>query len=107
MRQHGPQEHIAPHQPLLVQTGQHYHVVSLKAGLAKSLARRPGAIVFSSRATKMYHCPARRATLNTGQGVFKALKSFKYVKWYKKSLNCNFKRSYSWDGKARITTSRL
>ncbi len=35
-------------------------------GLAKSLARRPGAIVFSSRATKMYHCPARRATLNTG-----------------------------------------
>ncbi len=32
------------------------------AGLAKSLARRPGAIVFSSRATKMYHCPARRAT---------------------------------------------
>ncbi len=31
-------------------------------GLAKSLARRPGAIVFSSRATKMYHCPARRAT---------------------------------------------
>ncbi len=36
------------------------------AGLAKSLARRPGAIVFSSRATKMYHRPARRATLNTG-----------------------------------------
>ncbi len=35
-------------------------------GLAKSLARRPGAIVFSSRATKMYHRPARRATLNTG-----------------------------------------
>ncbi len=31
-------------------------------GLAKSLARRPGAIVFSSRATKMHHCPARRAT---------------------------------------------
>ncbi len=38
----------------------------LYSGLAKSLARRPGAIVFSSRATKMYHCPARRATLNTG-----------------------------------------
>ncbi len=36
------------------------------AGLAKSLARRPGAIVFSSRATKMYQRPARRATLNTG-----------------------------------------
>ncbi len=38
------------------------------AGLAKSLARRPGpgAIVFSSRATKMYHRPARRALLNTG-----------------------------------------
>ncbi len=35
------------------------------AGLAKSLARRPGAIVFSSRATKMYHRSARRATLNT------------------------------------------
>ncbi len=32
----------------------------------------------------------------TLQGVFKALKSFKYVKWCKKSLNCNFKRSYSW-----------
>ncbi len=31
-------------------------------GLAKSLARRPGATVFSSRATKIYHCPARRAT---------------------------------------------
>ncbi len=61
------------------------------SGLAKSLARHPGAIVFSSRATKMYHRPI----LNTGQGVFKALKSFKYVKWYKKSLNCNFKRSYS------------
>ncbi len=70
-------------------------------GLAKSLARRPGAIVFSSRATKMYHCPARRATLNTEQGVFKALKSFKYVKWYKKSLNCNFKRSYSWGWKGK------
>ncbi len=26
----------------------------------------------------------------------KAIKSFKYVKWYKKSLNYNFKRSYSW-----------
>ncbi len=38
----------------------------LWAGLAKSLARRPGAIVFSSRAIKMYHRPARRATLNTG-----------------------------------------
>ncbi len=36
------------------------------AGLAKSLARRPGAIVFSSRATKMYPRPARWATLNTG-----------------------------------------
>ncbi len=70
-------------------------------GLAKSLARRPGAIVFSSRATKMYHRAARRATLNTGQGVFKALKSFKYVKWYKKSLNCNFKRSYSWGWKGK------
>ncbi len=32
-------------------------------GLAKSLARRPGALVFSSRATKMYHRPARRANL--------------------------------------------
>ncbi len=38
----------------------------VRSGLAKSLARRPGAVVFSSRATKMYHCPARRATLNTG-----------------------------------------
>ncbi len=37
-----------------------------EAGLAKSLARRPRAIVFSSRATKMYQRPARRATLNTG-----------------------------------------
>ncbi len=36
------------------------------SGLAKSLARRPGAIVFSSRATKMYHRPARRSILNTG-----------------------------------------
>ncbi len=35
-------------------------------GLAKSLARRPGAIVFSSRATKIYHRPARRATLSPG-----------------------------------------
>ncbi len=43
----------------------HFKVIH-RAGLAKSLARRPGAIVFSSRATKMYHCPARRATLNTG-----------------------------------------
>ncbi len=33
------------------------------AGLAKSLARRPGAIVLSSRATKMIHRPARRDTL--------------------------------------------
>ncbi len=49
----------------------------------------------------MYHRLARRATLNTGQGVFKALKSFKYVKWYKKSLNCNFKRSYSWGWKGK------
>ncbi len=40
--------------------------IFITAGLAKSLARRPGAIVLSSRATKMYHCPARRATLNTG-----------------------------------------
>ncbi len=31
--------------------------------LAKSLARRPGAIVFTSQATNRYHCPARRATL--------------------------------------------
>ncbi len=37
-----------------------------RTGLAKSLARRPGAIVFSSRATKMYHHPAWRAPLNTG-----------------------------------------
>ncbi len=29
-------------------------------GLSKPLALRPGAIVFSSRATKIYHCPARR-----------------------------------------------
>ncbi len=80
-----------------------YHTVTdvTDAGLAKSLARRPGAIVFSSRATKMYHRPARRATLNTGQRVFKALKSFKYVKWHKKSLNCNFKRSYSWGWKGK------
>ncbi len=43
-------------------------------GHAKSLARRPGAIAFSSRATKMYHCPARQATLNTGlPQVFKTL----------------------------------
>ncbi len=38
------------------------HILYEQAGLAKSLARRPGAIVFSSRATKMYHLPARRAT---------------------------------------------
>ncbi len=44
------------------------------AGLAKSLARRPGAIVFSIRAIKMYHRPARQATLNTGQ-EFKKKKS--------------------------------
>ncbi len=37
-----------------------------RTGLAKSLARRPGAILFSSRATKMYHRPAWRAPLNTG-----------------------------------------
>ncbi len=49
----------------------------------------------------MYHRPARRAILNTAQGVFKALKSFKYVKWYKKRLNCNFKRSYSWGWKGK------
>ncbi len=42
------------------------HIIHTIAGLAKSLARRPGAIVFSSRATKMYQRPARRATLNTG-----------------------------------------
>ncbi len=60
---------IIKHQKVLV----HYIPSVLKtfhslmwAGLAKSLARRPGAIVFSSRATKMYHRPARRATLNTG-----------------------------------------
>ncbi len=41
-------------------------IILSTSGLAKSLARRPGAIVFSSRATKMYHRPARRATLNTG-----------------------------------------
>ncbi len=78
-----------------------YIYIYIYTGLAKSLARRPGAIVFSSRATKMYHRPARRATLNTEQGVFKALKSFKYVKWYKTSLNCNFKRSYSWGWKGK------
>ncbi len=77
------------------------------SGLAKSLARRPGSIAFSSQATKMYHCPARRAILNTGLRrvfknsqftciKFKAIKSFKYVKLNKKSLNYNFKRSYSW-----------
>ncbi len=38
----------------------------LAAGLAKLLARRPGAIVFSSRATKMYQRPARWATFNSG-----------------------------------------
>ncbi len=68
----------------------------ITSGLPKSLARRPGAIVFSSRATKIYHRPARRDILNTGQGVF-----FKYVKWYKNSLNCNFKRSYSWGWKGK------
>ncbi len=58
----------------------------------------------------MYYCPARRVTLNTGLPqvlknsqfsciAFKAIKSFKYVKWYKKSLNYNFKRSYSWGRK--------
>ncbi len=35
-------------------------------GSQKSLARRPGAIALSSQATNMYHCPARRATLNIG-----------------------------------------
>ncbi len=29
----------------------------------------------------------------------KAINGFKYVKWYKKSLNYNFKRSYSWGRK--------
>ncbi len=85
-------------------------IVAAVPGLSKSLARRPWAIAFSSRATKMYYCPARRATLNTGLLrvlknsqftciKFKAIKSFKYVKWYKKSLNYNFKRSYSWGRK--------
>ncbi len=59
-----------------------------------------GYCVFQS-GYQMYHHPARRAILNTGQGVFKALKSCKYVKWYKKSLNCNFKRSYSWGWKGK------
>ncbi len=80
--------------------------MTLKTGVMMLRARKiasptsRGYCVFQS-ATKMYHCPARRATLNTEQGVFKALKSFKYVKWYKKSLNCNFKRSYSWGRKGK------
>ncbi len=40
-----------------------YLMIYLNAGLAKSLARRPGAIVSSSRATKIYLRPARRAIL--------------------------------------------
>ncbi len=78
-------------------------------GLAKSLARRPGAIVFSSRATKMYHRPARRATslrvLKTPKVScikLKAIKSLKYVKWYKK-CNYIFKSSTVGDGKTRVT----
>ncbi len=54
----------------------------------------------------MYHCPARQATLNTGLPwvlknspfmckQFKTIKSFKYIPWYKKSLNYNLKRAYS------------
>ncbi len=35
-------------------------------------------IVFSSRATKMYHCPARRATLNTG--LLQVLKTLNLIK---------------------------
>ncbi len=60
-------EQIADWLPLLIyqSTSKHNHIY-IYTGLAKSLARRPGAIVFSSRATKMYHRPARRATLNTG-----------------------------------------
>ncbi len=66
--------------------------------------------MFSSQATKMFHRSARRATLNTGLPrvlknsqftciTFKDIKSFKYFKWYKKSLNYNFKRSYIWGRK--------
>ncbi len=57
------------------------------SGLAKLLAQRLGDIVFSSRPTKMHHCPAWRALLNTRLprvlkfditklNSFKALKSF-------------------------------
>ncbi len=42
--------------------GRFQWIILKDSGLAKSLARRPEAIVFSSRATKTYHCPARRAT---------------------------------------------
>ncbi len=35
-------------------------------GLAKSLDRHPGAIVFSNRATKIYHRPARLAGNSRG-----------------------------------------
>ncbi len=40
------------------------------AGLAKSLTRRRGAIVFSSQATKKYHHPARQATLKYRATMF-------------------------------------
>ncbi len=79
------------------------------SGLAKSLARRPGAIVFSSRATKMYHClpdglPPRGFLKTPKVSCIKlnAIKSFKYVKWYKK-CNYIFKSSTVGDRKTRVT----
>ncbi len=45
--------------------------------------------------------PCPTGYLKYRAGSLKALKSFKYVKWYKKSLNCNFKRSYSWGWKGK------
>ncbi len=82
------------------------------SGLAKSLARCRGAIVFSSRLLKcitalldgLSEIQGSHGSLNLIQlnwRVFKALKSFKYVKCYKKSLNYNFKRSYSWEWKGK------
>ncbi len=71
-------------------------------GLAKSLARRPGAIVFSSRAIKMYYRPARRAILNSGQGVFKALKSLNTLNGIRKVLIVISRGLTDGGGKARI-----
>ncbi len=74
------------------------------AGLAKSLARRPGATVFSSRATKCITAlpdglPPRRflKTPKVSCIKLKAIKSFKYVKWYKNVII--FQEFYSWGQK--------